>query len=216
MMLGEVDNVDGHYIATKFYGLCIPSSSMYVTSYSSSRSGNRTTMTWGGVPVKLNWKSILLTYPRVWLWFVFFGYPFVTHYGQNLDSLTTFDKVAEVLFVVVAIGAHFVGRLSKAEKARLRILGKVTGMRMDPKKLTKWTREEKREFWEKELGKLGVPTTPDGLRAFAASAPPDVLGVLYTFACYSGDGPDWRGVAAEILPRVPEVPKFMPPIPNIR
>lgn len=64
MMLGEVDNVDGHYIATKFYGLCIPARSMYVTSYSSERRGNVTSMSWGGVPVKLNVKSILLAYRK--------------------------------------------------------------------------------------------------------------------------------------------------------
>jgi hypothetical protein len=92
----------------------------------------------------------------------------------------------------------------------------VTGLRVDPSKLQKWTREEKRDFWEKELGKLGIQTTPEGIRAASHTAPPDALPILYTFACYSGDGADWRSVAAEILPRVAPVPPFMPPIPNVR
>lgn len=216
MMLGEVDNVDGHYIATKFYGLCIPASSMYVTSYSSHRSGNRTTMTWGGVPIKLNLKSVLIAYPRVWLWFLAFAWPFITHYGENVNDIPVTTWWTMGAFVVLAIASHFVvGRLSAKEKRRLRIFGKITGLRIDPSKLMKWTREEKREFWDKELTKIGITTTTEGIRKAITTSPPDFLQVIYTFCCYSGDDGEWRQIANEIYPKIPLVQTLPFPIPKM-
>src|SRR4051812_32065737 len=115
MMLGEVDNVDGHYIATKFYGLFIPASSMYVTAYSSERSGRTTRMSWSGVPVKLNAKSALLAYPRVWLWILAIAWPFLTHWGENVNDTPRSTWITAGLFIVLAIASNFVGGVSKQE-----------------------------------------------------------------------------------------------------
>lgn len=199
MMLGEVDNVDGHYIATKFHGLVLPSSSMYVTSSSSERQGNVTTMRWSGVPVKLDWKSVVLAYPRVWLWFLALAWPFILHYGKNVNDVPTSTWVTMGGFVALAILAHIPGRLSAKEKERLRVLGRVTGLRVDPSKLMSWDRMSKREFLEAELGKAGVTMTPEGVLAASEGAPPEILDALYTYCCYAGDGRDWRDPAARIL-----------------
>ncbi|MBX3196615.1 MAG: hypothetical protein KF894_00560 [Labilithrix sp.] len=150
MMLGRVDDVDGHYVATKFHGLIFPTSSMYVVGETYSRSGNVSTMTLVGLA----------------LFFAFVP-----------------------------------GRLSSREKGRLRLLGRVTGMRIDPKHLTVWTRGSKREFLDAELTKSGVTTTPEGILAASEAASTATLEAPYAFACYAGDGPDWRGAAARLLAR---------------
>ena len=155
MMLGEVDRVDGHYIATKFYGLVIPLSSMYVTSESSSRRANVTTMSWEGVPVRFNVKSALLAYPRTWLWVLAAAWPFVTHYGENINDVPSSTYWTMAGMAATALFFAFVpGRLSAREKARLRVLGRVTGLNLDPKKLSGWTRVAKVEFLRGQLAHL--------------------------------------------------------------
>ena len=123
MMLGYVDRVDDHLIATKFEFLLIPVSSMYVTGESSHRSGNRTTFTWSGVPIRFNFKSAALAYPRVWLWFLALAWPFITHWGENVESMTWKDWMAPLALIVAAILSNLAGGLSKHEKRRLRVTG---------------------------------------------------------------------------------------------
>jgi hypothetical protein len=200
MLLGEVDRVDDHYIATKFLGLLIPVSSMYVTSSSSSRRGNVSTLSWEGVPVRFNVKSALLAYPRVWLWFLAAAWPFLTHYGENVNDVPASTYWTMGGMVATALFFAFVpGRLSAREKARLRVLGRVTGLKLDPSKLVGWTRVAKLDFLRDQLEKAGVASSPEAVLAAAQGAPAEVLDVLYTFACYSGDGRDWRDTAARIL-----------------
>ncbi len=203
MMLGEVDNVDGHFIATKFHALLVPTGSMYVVDQASSRSGNVTTMTWSGVPVKFNVKSALLAYPRVWLWMLAFAWPFLTHYGESLSSTPMSCWYTMGGMVAVAVLAHVPGRLSEREKKRLRILGEVTGMRLDPSKLMPWTRESKRDVLEHQLREMGIDTTPDGVSRACVDASPEVLSLLYGYARYAGDDADWRRVADSVLARHP-------------
>jgi hypothetical protein len=202
MMLGYVDRVDDHVIATKFEFLLIPTGSMYVTGESSERHGNRTTFSWSGVPILFNWKSAALAYPRVWLWFLAFAWPFLTHYGENVDSMTWKDWMAPLGMVVAAILSQFLGRLPEREKKRLRVLGSVTGLRIDPSKLNRFTRETKRQIMEDAFTKAGMPIEADACEKLAATAPAEELPLLYAFTRYSGDGPAWRAASSAVLARL--------------
>ena len=202
MMLGYVDRVDDHVIATKFEFLLIPVSSMYVTGESSERHGNRTTFGWSGVPIRFNFKSAALAYPRIWLWFLAFAWPFLTHYGENVESMTWKDWMPPLAMIVAAILSNFVGGLSRREKSRLRVLGERTGMKIDPSKLNGFTRETKRQILEDAMTAVELPLTPEECARVAASAPTEALPLLYTFTRYSGDSPAWRAASSVALARI--------------
>jgi hypothetical protein len=202
MMLGEVDKVDDHYIATKFVGLVIPVSSMYVTSYSSSRHGNVTTMRWGGVPIRFNWKSAALAYPRVWLWFLAAAWPFLTHWGENVDTMTSSTWLTMAGLAVAAVLFHLPGRLSAREKRRLMVLGGQTGLRIDPTKLDPIMRAMRRDVLEANAKQEGLPTTPAECAAAAKDTPSASLGLLYALTRYSGDDPEWRAASNAVLARI--------------
>jgi hypothetical protein len=153
------------------------------------------------VPVRLDWKSVALAYPRVWLWFLAFAWPFLTHWGENVNRIPSSTWLTCGGLIVLALLFHLPGRLSSREKDRLRVLGSVTGMRVDPSKLMPWTRTSKQELLEAELAMSGVDTTPEGIVAASAGAPREALAALYAFACYSGDDREWRDVAAQVLER---------------
>lgn len=196
MMLGQIDEVDGHYVATKFAALSIPTGSMYITAESYSRRGNVSTHTWEGVPIKLQWKSALLAYPRVWFPFLAIAWPFLMHWGQNISATTTSTWLTSGAFIVASALSHLPGRLSDATKARLRLLGTVSGMRLDPAKLPPYTREHKRDFFAELMVKGGLPTAPDAIVAVLEDIPTPALPLVYAFARYSGDDPTWRECAA--------------------
>jgi len=63
MMMGRIDEVDGHYIATRFVAFLLPVECLYV-----ARDG-RTTMSGRGSDLRIqtDWRSVMLAYGRVWL-----------------------------------------------------------------------------------------------------------------------------------------------------
>ncbi len=185
MMLGEVDRVGTHYIATNFIALCIPTGSMYVTKTDYSRSGNVSRMSWQGVNIPLDWRSALIAYPRVWLWFLALAWPFLTHWGENVSNTPRSVWYTSLAMIVFAILAHFPGRLSKAEKARLQTLGEATGLRIDPKRLSPLTRMQVRDDLEPKLRDASLPVTADGIRTASPSLPRELRAQLYAFALYS-------------------------------
>jgi hypothetical protein len=202
MMLGAVDRIDGHYIATKFVALCIPTSSMYVTGEDVQRYGNVTRYTWSGVPVKLNLKSLALAYPRVWLPFLVLAWPFIQHWGKRLDDISRATLLEMGAMVAATVLAHLAGRLPEKEKARLRVLGKVTGLNLDPSKLHPIARVSRSEALAERAEKLGLPVTPEGVRAALPEMPAEALPFLYALARYQGDGAEWREAAAAVLARI--------------
>jgi hypothetical protein len=64
MMWGRIDEVDGHYVATKFFAFAIPVACMYVAHEDprSTKPGFD-----GGVKVRMDARSIALAYARVWM-----------------------------------------------------------------------------------------------------------------------------------------------------
>jgi hypothetical protein len=202
MMLGSVDAVDDHHIATEFVLLLIPSRSMYVTSVSMTRHGNRTEMKWGGIFIPLVWKSVALAYPRVWLWFLAIAWPFLSHWGENVSRIPSSTWWISGAMIAAALLALLPGRLSAHEKKRLRALGAVTGWRIDPRRLFKQNREAKRWELEQAAKEGSLPTTPEAALAAAPTLAVELVPRVYALACYSAvDDPAWRPAAAALLTR---------------
>jgi hypothetical protein len=201
MMLGRVDEVDGHYIATKFVALLVPTGTMYVTGEKSSKATRGITMTWSGVPIQWNWKSLGLAYARVYLPVLGVAWPFVTHWGENVATIPKYVWVVSVALVAASFLFLIPGKLPEEEKARLRILGSITGMRIDPGKLREATRQVKRDSLGALMEKGGIPTTPDDIIAVLDDIPGPALPLVYAYACYAGDDEAWRACAAQVHER---------------
>lgn len=202
MMLGRVDEVDGHYVATRFLALVIPTGSMYVTSESSARRGNVTTMSWQGVPIRIHLRSVALAYPRVWLPFLALAWPFILHWGENVSSTPPSTWLTSLAFIAVSALSHVPGRLSEEEKARLRVLGSVTGMRLDPARLHVMTREAKRDALADLMTKGGLPTGAEDIVAVLEDIPTPALPLVYGYCRYAGDDATWRECAERVYEHI--------------
>jgi hypothetical protein len=196
MILGRIDEVDGHFIATKFALGVVPRKCLYVARTSPRATSAGTTD--GGVPIRFDWRSVILGYSRVWFPVLAIGLP-LAQLALGRVFLTTWLVSAVLTGVsVLAFGA---GRLDEPEKARLRLLGSVTGFRIDPTKLLAVTREVKRDVLGDLMEKGGIPTTPDGILSVIDDIPLPAMPLVYGYACYAGDDPSWRECAALVYAR---------------
>jgi hypothetical protein len=196
MMFGRVDEVDGHFVATRFVALTVPTECLYVSNIPART--RQTGSLSGGVRIQRCWRSVAAGYGRVWL-------PVVAITILVLDVTLGGPRFAVVLPSVVLLGmsvaAHCSGRLSEKEKARLRLLGTVTGLRIDPSMLRPSTREIKRASLGDLMGKGGIPMTPEGILAVLDDIPMAALPLVYGYARYAGDDPEWRECATLIYER---------------
>lgn len=205
--IGEVDDVDGKNIQTRFIaiiGPLIPVGSMYVESQDVQRRGNRTTITTRGIPIKLNWKSVALGYLRVWLILMVFIYPFATHWGESVHFGWESPWLECIgFFALFLVAVIFLGKLSKEEKAKRRVLGLATGLKIHPRHLIGLTLEMRLDELARRVMALGIPTEEP--RAFLAEAEKshEDLVPAYAFAMYrAAKDPAWRGAAEAIWPKV--------------
>jgi hypothetical protein len=189
MMLGRVDEVDGHFIATKFVAFAIPTECMYIPRVD-PRSTFREDE--GRIRIRRDWRSIGLGYARVWLPLLAVALFVAQAAVGNLSVITWFVSLSAI---GIAIIAHASGRLPESEKARLRLLGTVTGLRLCPTKLNDGTREIKRQLLGELMEKGGIPTTAAGILQVLEEIPLPALPLVYGYVCYAGDTPEWRTCA---------------------
>jgi hypothetical protein len=197
MMIGRVDEVDGHFVATKFVALTVPTECLYVPR-KSPRTSVAETSSSGGVRIQTDWRSVALGYARVWFPILAIALPVMNAAAGKLHFATV---MLGVNLLAISALAHRSGRLPEAEKARLRVLGTVTGLRIDPSKLQPGTREIKRALLGDLMEKGGLPLTPDGILSVLDDIPMPAMPLVYGYACYSGDDPDWRDCAALVYKR---------------
>ena len=195
MMIGRVDEVDGHFVATRFVALAVPVECVYVPNKGprASRPG-----TPEGIRIQTDWRSVALAYGRVWLPIVAVALPLAE---GILDEVHAPTVVLSIVMLVVSVLAHRSGRRSEKEKARLRGLGTVTGLRIDPSKLQPKMREVKRASLADLMEKGGIPTAPFEILAVLDDIPGPALPLVYGYACYAGDTPEWRECAAAVYQR---------------
>lgn len=197
MILGRVDEVDGHFIATRFIAFAVPTSCLYIAPKSPRARGEGAAT--DDVLIRTAWRSVALGYARVWLPVAAIAAPIAQAAASGGLRLTT--VLASVALLALAVLAHRAGRLPEEEKARLRVLGTVTGLRIDPSKLKDATRTIKRASLGGLMEKGGIPTSPDGILAVLDDIPLPAMPLVYGYARYSGDTPEWRACAARCYER---------------
>ncbi len=198
MMLGRVDEVDGHFVATKFLALTIPVECMYVPRVvTSSRSSATSSL--GPLRVKTDWRSVGLAYARVWFPVLAIVVPLVD--VLVLGGIHVVMLLLSGALAAGSVAAHRSGRLPPEEQARLRLLGTVTGLRIDPTKLQDTTRAVKRDSLGELMEKGGIPTTAEGIVSVIDDIPMPAMPLVYGYACYAGDDPEWRACAALVYTR---------------
>lgn len=197
MMLGRIDEVDGHFIATRFVALVVPTECLYIPSKTTlagrARSETGSRAPHDGVRIRTEWRSLGLAYARVWLPILAIAAPLAQLRSGHV-SLVTWLLSAAMLGACAY--THRCGRLSEEEKARLRVLGTVTGLRIEPAKLLPATREVKRASLGELMEKAGLPMTPRELIAVLDDIPTPAMPLVYGYSCYAGDTPEWEECAA--------------------
>ncbi|MDF2695109.1 MAG: hypothetical protein K0S65_3492 [Labilithrix sp.] len=188
MMIGRVDEVDGAFVATRFVAL-VPTECLYI-----SRKGPRS----DGVRIQTDLRSVALGYGRVWLPVIAVGL-LIFDIGLGGPRLVNLLSIACLLGISAL--AYRSGRLPEREKARLRVLGTVTGLRIDPSRLQPNTREVKHASLADLMEKGGIPLTPDGILSVLEEIPMPAMPLVYGYTCYAGDEPEWRACAAAVYER---------------
>ena len=193
MIFGRVDDVDGHYVATRFVAGVVPTESVYITPSSAARSSVTAA---APLKLKLDWRSVGLGWARVWL-------PLLA--VAQLVLLVAVAQTVPIVTVVTSLlmlgGAAFAfraGKLPDDAKARLRLLGSVTGFRVDPSRLPDQLRVTKRDSLGDLMDKGGIPMTPEGILSVIDDIPLPAMPLVYGFCCYAGDDAEWRE-CAEII-----------------
>lgn len=199
MMLGRVDELDGHFIATKFVALMIPTDSVYVTPSPPTKSRASVSSSLGPLKVKKDWRSVGLGYARVWLPIWAVAIPLAELISSGTVHAVTI--VTSALAIAGALLAYRAGRLPEKEKARIRLLGTVTGLRICPTKLLDTTRAVKRDSLGDLMEKGGIPVTPEGILAVIDDIPMPAMALVYGYCCYAGDDEEWRDCADLIYAR---------------
>ncbi len=196
MMIGRVDEVDGHFIATRFVALAVPTECVYVPSKSSQ--SKTTTASRASVRIQTHWRSVALAYARVWLPVLAIAIPVAEAVFDRLHVATV---VLSAVMIAVSVLAYRAGRLSEPEKARLRVLGTVTGLRIDPSKLQPNMREIKRSSLGELMEKGGIPMLPAEILSVLDEIPIPALPLVYGYARYAGDDAEWRECADAVYQR---------------
>lgn len=209
MLIGQIDEVDGRHVSTDFAflgGPLFPKRSWYVTGVSVSPSGNRSTDSWTGRRLPLQWYSVLLGYLRIWSFWLALAMPFILMWGEDVDFSRPEYLVAVGLLVFWLLVLFLPGRLSRKAKAQLRVLARSTQLMLDPKRLPAHDRDFILKDLAKELQLLDVPTdTPAVLLDRLGELEPADQEILYTYARYrSVKEPAWRNTADTIWQRLPQ------------
>jgi hypothetical protein len=212
MMIGRIDEIDGHFIATRFIAMIIPAECLYISSVGRPSRPDSTATTRqypraesdapqpsrNITPIRFEWRSVGLAYARVWFPVMAIAIPLIQLVLGVFSAVTWLVSVA---LIVVCFAAHRSGHLSEREKARLRVLGTVTGLRIDPAKLRENTRNVKRDSLGDLMDKAGIPLASGEIIAVLEDIPMPALPLVYGYACYAGDDPEWRSCAEAIYAR---------------
>jgi hypothetical protein len=196
MMLGRVDEVDGHFVATKFFAFVIPTECVYV-----ARGSTRARADYApheALRIKLQWHSILCAYARVGFAAVALALLCAAFLYARQTRIALVASGALIAASAIAFGS---GYLTEAEKERLRLLGTVTGLRIDPSKLLPSTRSTKLASLAKLMAKAGIPTTARDLFPLLDDLPPPAMPLVYGYARYAGDDAAWRDCAELVYAR---------------
>jgi hypothetical protein len=172
------EQIDGHYVGTRFVGLVVPSGARYVGGKNETR-------------IRASSRSTLLAIARVWVpllalaWPAFFGF-------------TKLAFVEAAVLAGVGLLLHRPIELAEDEKKKLRILGSQTGLRIDPSRLLPATRKAKLDMLDALMTKGGLAADPEWLVQVLDEIPGPALPLVYAYARYAGDDGPWAQCADTI------------------
>jgi hypothetical protein len=188
MIIGRTHEVDGHFVGTRFAFLLVPTESVYVAQRAKGVDGD-------GLRIPIDWRSVALGCGRVWLP----AFAVLLPLGLALSGrIHPLSWVASAIFIGLSVVAYRSGHLPDYEKARLRLLGTVTGLRIDPARLRPETRQVKLDSLSELMEKGGIPLGAETLIAILDEIPVPALPLIYGYARYAGDDAAWRE-CAELL-----------------
>lgn len=194
MIFGRVDEVDDAFVGTRFAFLLIPTECVYVARDPKKTKSEVHT----GMRVLTDWRSVGLAYLRVWLPILAIALPLIQFF---VGRVTIPVVLASIVMLALSIASHRLGRLPDAEKARLRVLGTIAGYRLDPTRLLPATRDIKRAALTDLMDKGGIPMTPADILSVIDDIPIPAMPLVYAYACYISDEPEWRECAAIVYAR---------------
>jgi len=181
LFTGKVDALKQESIKTKFFILGLPL--FPLESWYCVRNTGRGIQ---GFRIKLNTKSVLITYARWWLGLgavllIFLGFA-ATKYSLLVPGL---------LGAALAASTIWLGRLSRQERTRRQILMGVVGTGAPPALLPQEAVVKTIARLEEDWKKSSYAAYQENWRNVVspASVPPDVLPLLFCLAEYSQDGP---------------------------
>lgn len=195
MILGRIDEVDGHSVATHFLAGLVPRGTVYV-----ARPGTRSKLPGGGagIPIPRDPRSVLVAYGRVWLPIA--ALAMLAAFGaRGHVPLALWPFVLGLALLSAA--AWRAGQLPPDELARLRLLGTVTGLKIAPDRLTPQMREAKRDSLGDLMEKGGIPVSCEGILSVLDDIPHPALPLVYGYCRYAGDDAEWQACAAEVYQR---------------
>ncbi len=196
MIFGRIDEVDGHFVATRFAAGLVPTGCVYI-----AQSGSRSKLPGSGegIAIPKDTRSIVIGYGRVWVPVLALGLPvLLLALGAGVPAPTW---IATVLLLGVAGLAWRAGRLSGEELAHLRLLGTVTGLKIDPSRLSAQMRDAKRDSLGDLMDKGGIPMTADGILEVLDDIPAPAMPLVYGYCRYAGDDGSWQTCAAHVYHR---------------
>jgi hypothetical protein len=207
LLVGSVDELDGHFVATRFFTLgvpIVPLETLYVTGQTFERRGNASIHRYEGVQLKLRPVSLLAGYLRVHLpfWLVV-GFAWA-NWGRTI-SWAALDFYPAVALPVLAlwIASFFLGRPRGEVRARLKVLRTTTGMAVEPRWLPEDSLQNGIAGLEWRLGKAGVNVDLDWLAGHADTLPDEVVPAVWALATYHGEAEArWGALAARLWGRV--------------
>jgi hypothetical protein len=195
MMLGRIDDVDGHFVATKFFLFFVPTRSVYMAA-DDPRSTQPGFV--GGIGIRLDARSVALGYARTWLPVLAIAMPALQAATGGVPLLTW---IVSAIFLAGGFAAFRAGSLPEPEKKRLRVLGTITGLRLHPSRLLPSMREAKCDSLGGLMEKGGIPMTAEGIVSVIDDIPIPALPLVYGYACYAGDSPEWMACADLVYSR---------------
>lgn len=196
MIFGRIDEVDGHFVATRFFAGLIPTGCVYI-----ARSGSRSKLPGSGegIAIPRDTRSIVIGYGRVWVPVLALALPILLLVlGAGVPAPTWFATFA---LLGIALIAWRAGRLSGEELAHLRLLGTVTGLKIDPSRLTPQMRDAKRDSLADLMDKGGIPTTAEGIIEVLDEIPAPAMPLVYGYCRYAGNDEVWQSCAAHVYQR---------------
>jgi len=179
MTIGKVDAINKESIQTRFFVLVLPLFPIESFYYLGNSPQGKL-----GIRIPLNIKSIALGYLRWWVSIISITLIFLAFAGEEYSLLAP-----GIIGIFLFLSTFWLGRLSKNEMKRRRVLVNTVGLGADPRILPKEMVQETMTKLEKAWQQATVGTLRENWKNVTSlsSADADLYPLLYCLALYAGE-----------------------------